>query len=293
VEIDRSLVQRFHRLRLVAPSFASGHRNGERRARATGHGMEFADYRHYQDGDDLRRVDWNAWTRLNVLLVRMFHADRNLNIHIHLDASGSMGVGKPRRIDFAGNLALTLAAIGLSQRDTVRMCCFGAAQGRNMRLVNGHDNRTLGRMIAQMSRVEPGGEVVDIRRAILINAGGRRSDRAFLISDLLLEDDQMQRAIRALSATSARPVLLHIVGGDGLTAETPGSLELRDAETGLSRFLEMTPALHVAYREQVTVWRAKVERLCARYRVQYLVATCDAPIDSLITHTLRRAAVVE
>jgi uncharacterized protein (DUF58 family) len=223
----------------------------------------------------------------------MFHADRNLNIHIHLDASGSMGVGTPRRVDFAGNLALALAAIGLSQRDTVRLCCFGGAQGSNARLVSGHDKRALGRMMAQMSRVEPGGEVVDVRRAILINAGGRRSDRAFLISDLLLEDDQMQRAIRALSATSARPVLLHILGGDGLTAATQGSLELRDAETGLRRFIEMSPALHTAYREQLTVWRAKVERLCARYRVQYLAANCEVPLDSLITQTLRRAAVVE
>jgi uncharacterized protein (DUF58 family) len=297
VQVDHALLHRLHRLRLVAPTFASGHRYGERRARATGHGMEFSDYRHYHAGDDLRRVDWNAWTRLGTVLVRLFHEDRNLRINIHLDASGSMSLGQPRRLDFAGNLALALAGIGLVQRDTVRLGCFGAASGANgsrgSTLVSGHDLRSLGGMMAALSRVEPGTGAVDMRRAILGHAGRRRADRSFLISDLLVEEDDMRRVIRALAATGSRPALLHVLGPEERDPDLLGTVELVDAETGQRRFLDVTPATREAYRAHVAQWLDSVQRLCGRYGVQYLPAYSDGSLAELMTQTLRRAAVVE
>ena len=297
MQVDQALLNRLHRLRIVAPAFASGHRYGERRARATGHGMEFADYRHYQAGDDLRRVDWNAWSRLGAVLVRLFHEDRNLRLHIHLDASGSMGLGSPRRIDFAGNLALAIAAIGLVQRDTVRLGCFGAETRSgaisDMSLVSGHDLRALGGMMQALARVEPGTGTIDMRRAILGHAGRRRADRAFLISDLLVEEDDMRRVIRALAATSARPALLHVLGPEERNPDLMGTVELVDAETGGRRFMEITPSMREAYVAHVTEWLDTVQRLCAGYGVQYLPAPSDEPLDGLITQTLRRASVVE
>ena len=119
MNIDRSLFAGAGGVRFVSPRFSTGSKQGDRRAQAIGQGSEFADHRPYHPGDDLRRVDWNAYTRLSSLLIRLYHEDRDQRINLYIDATGSMGVDD--KLDRAGDIAMCLALIGLHQRDNRRL----------------------------------------------------------------------------------------------------------------------------------------------------------------------------
>jgi len=105
VRIDRNIFAGLATLRVAAPNHAAGGRPGDRRSRARGGGVELADFRPYAPGDDLRLVDWNIFARLETVLVRLFHEDRDLSVVIIVDGSASMGFGSPRKLDHAGELA--------------------------------------------------------------------------------------------------------------------------------------------------------------------------------------------
>ncbi|MEL6345917.1 MAG: DUF58 domain-containing protein, partial [Myxococcota bacterium] len=112
VKIDPALLTVASRLRWAAPRFAQGARQGERRGRTIGQGLEFADFRPYHAGDDLRRVDWNAYQRLESLLLRLSHEDRDQRVLIVVDATGSMSL--QGKADHAASLAAGLALAGLA-----------------------------------------------------------------------------------------------------------------------------------------------------------------------------------
>ena len=103
------LLRRLEQFQLLAARRAKSSAKGERRSRARGHSVEFADYRNYVHGDDFRYLDWNLYGRLEKLFLKLYEEERELPVRIFLDASESMSFGEPRKFDFARQVA---AAIG-------------------------------------------------------------------------------------------------------------------------------------------------------------------------------------
>ena len=168
MKIDRGLFTDASGIRFVSPAFSTGSQQGDRRAQALGQGSEFADHRPYHPGDDLRRVDWNAYTRLSTLLIRLYHADRDQRVHLYIDATGSMGVED--KLDRAGNLAMCLALAGLHHRDRVVIGCL-KGEGSPV-IVSGQDTRALPAMLHALKPVTASGDGA-------FASGRRRLDRAF------------------------------------------------------------------------------------------------------------------
>src|SRR4029078_9001136 len=103
------LLRRLEQFQLLAARRAKSSAKGERRSRARGQSVEFADHRNYVAGDDFRYLDWNLYGRLDRLFLKLYGEDRKLPSTIYLDASESMPFGTPRKFDFARQVA---AAIG-------------------------------------------------------------------------------------------------------------------------------------------------------------------------------------
>jgi len=135
MRIDSRPFPEMAQFQLRASRAASGHRHGERESRISGSGLEFADFRRYQPGDALNRVDWNVYMRLQQVYVRLFHEDRDLQVNVHLDATGSMGVGT--KLDYAANVAALLCVIGLHRRDRVLLSCIGGDEHYQSQFVRG------------------------------------------------------------------------------------------------------------------------------------------------------------
>ncbi|MEC7947034.1 MAG: DUF58 domain-containing protein, partial [Myxococcota bacterium] len=196
MSIDRALLARIGRLRMAAAGLASGSGQGEQAAAALGAGVTFADHRPYAPGDDLRHVDWNIYARLDQLLVRLYHEDREQTVAVVVDASGSMGTGERSKLVHAADIAACLCLIGLLGRDAMRLVIVGEAAGP--RFVEGRDPAALPRFLSALEDVRPGADL-DLQAALLRIARQARTDQVFLLSDMLVEDSAQEATFRALA----------------------------------------------------------------------------------------------
>ena len=107
----------------------AGSARGERKTGRAGGGLEFADHRDYAPGDDLRRIDWNLFGRMEKPLVRLFEAEEELPVYVLLDRSASMGVGGPPKLELAAQVAAALAYLAARAREPVQVYPFASAVG--------------------------------------------------------------------------------------------------------------------------------------------------------------------
>jgi uncharacterized protein (DUF58 family) len=122
--LTTELLRRLEQFQLLAARRAKSSAKGERRSRARGQSVEFADYRTYVHGDDFRYLDWNLYGRLEKLFLKLYEEERELPVRIFLDASESMTFGEPRKFDFARQVAAAIGYVALSGFDRVSVIPF-------------------------------------------------------------------------------------------------------------------------------------------------------------------------
>src|SRR4030095_11705268 len=118
------LLRRLEQFQLLAARRAKSAARGERRSRARGQSVEFADYRNYAHGDDFQYLDWNLYGRLERLFVKLYEEERELPVQIFLDASESMSFGTPAKFECARRVAAALGYIALCGFDRVTARVF-------------------------------------------------------------------------------------------------------------------------------------------------------------------------
>src|SRR5271165_5806915 len=117
--LDPKFLTKLEQLELVSRKIFLGRMKGERRSKRKGQSVEFADYRNYVIGDDLRFLDWNLYARLDRLFIRLFMEEEDLHFHVLLDNSLSMDFGTPTKLHYAKQIAAALSFIGLVNMDRV------------------------------------------------------------------------------------------------------------------------------------------------------------------------------
>src|SRR5580692_10923049 len=122
--ITPELLRRLEQFQLLAARRAKSSARGERRSKARGQSVEFADHRNYTAGDDFRYLDWNLYGRLDRLFLKLYEEERELPVRIFLDASESMAFGEPRKFDFARQIAAAVGYVALCGFDRVAVHIF-------------------------------------------------------------------------------------------------------------------------------------------------------------------------
>ncbi len=265
-------------------------------ARKTGSGVEFSDHRRYQPGDDLRRVDWNAWQRQpEHVMLRLFSEDRNMRVAVLLDATGSMGTRADAqgrtKLDHAGTLVAGIALLCLTNRDFVRVGCFGGKNGAEA--ANGHDMSALPGVLELLGRTQLGRGIEDPKSTLLALSEGRRSDIALLVSDMLAPEDELEDTLRALASIGQQPILMHVVSPDDLEPDLTHSQRLVDAETGQSVEIAGGPSVQRAWRQAVTEWLADLDSRCRRLGIRRVEIHTDHSLEQVFRNQLQRAGLVQ
>src|SRR6187399_3385807 len=103
--LSPQLLAQLEKLELVTRRIFRGRMKGERRSRRKGQSVEFADFRNYVPGDDLRFIDWNLFARLDRLFLKLFLEEEDLHFYALIDDTGSMGFGEPTKLEYAKQLA--------------------------------------------------------------------------------------------------------------------------------------------------------------------------------------------
>src|SRR5215469_7128750 len=181
--LDPGFLARLEQLELVSRKIFMGRMKGERRSKRKGQSVEFADYRNYVVGDDLRFLDWNLFARLNRLFIRLFMEEEDLHVYILIDNSLSMDFGTPTKLHFAKQIAAALGFIGLVNLDRVMIEAFNDRLTQTMPAMRGR--RSLWRMLDFLQKIDPAGpsDLKQALRAFTVKCSGKGV--VVLLSDLM------------------------------------------------------------------------------------------------------------
>jgi uncharacterized protein (DUF58 family) len=286
---DETFLRQLERLLLLLRSPVRGGLKGGRRSVKRGQSVEFADYRDYAPGDDLRQLDWNVFARLEKLFVKLFVEEEDVTITLLLDASASMASGTPEKLLFAKRAAAALGYIGLASEDRVAISALGGRTSRRQVALRGSGR--VFRLLSSLSAIEPAPGPTDLVAAAR-HAAAQLSGRGVivLISDLL--DPAADRVIRELAATRSELIVLHVLSPDELDPPLEGDLRLVDAETGDG--IDITADLPTldAYRQRLAAWKESFADLAARRQASYIDLSSATHLNDLIFAELRRRRVL-
>src|SRR5215213_9617210 len=231
--LSPELLRRLEQFQLLAARRAKSSAKGERRSRARGQSVEFADYRNYVAGDDLRYLDWNLYGRLERLFLKLYEEERELPVRIFLDASESMGFGEPRKFDFARQIAAAMGYVALCGFDRVTVVPF-PNEGENittsgaLRAVRGR--KTSLQFFQNIVKLNCGG-VVDFNQALRRGAlEARQAGVAIVLSDFL-DPAGYDKGLNALVGRGFQVNAVQILSPDELAPGNYGDLRLVDAES--------------------------------------------------------------
>jgi uncharacterized protein (DUF58 family) len=285
---DEAFLRRLEQLELTSRRLTAGRTKGERRSVRRGQSVEFADYRNYAPGDDLRQLDWNVYARLERLFVKLFVEEEDVTVHLLVDASRSMDFGAPNKLDFARRAAAALAYIGLAHLDRVSIAFLGDGRADPMRAV-----RNKSRMLEVFEFLaRPRRERLTGLAEAARDYAGRLRGRGplVLLSDLM--DPGYLDALRALAATRCQLSVLHVLSSDELDPEVAADARLVDSETGQGIEVSGDDDLLERYRDRLADWQAELSAFCARRGGTYAVVRSDLELADLLFDVLRRRRVV-
>lgn len=286
---DEGFLRQLERLLLLLKSPVRGGLKGGRRSVKRGQSVEFADYRDYALGDDLRQLDWNVYARLERLFVKLFVEEEDVTITLLIDASASMASGQPEKLLFAKRAAAALGYIGLASEDRVAVSALGGRSSRRQTPLRGSGR--VFRLLSNLSAIQPTAGETDLVAAAR-HAAAQLHGRGVvvLMSDLL--DPGADRVIRELAATRSELIILHILSPDELDPPLEGDLRLVDVETGDGVDITADLATLDAYRNRLAAWKAAFADLAAKRRASYVDLASDVPLNDLIFAELRRRRVL-
>jgi uncharacterized protein (DUF58 family) len=286
---DEAFLRQLERLLLLLRAPVRGGLKGGRRSVKRGQSVEFADYREYALGDDLRQLDWNVLARLEKLFVKLFIEEEDVTITVLLDGSASMASGTPDKLQYAKRAAAALGYIGLASEDKVAISVLGGRVSRRRTSLRGSGR--VFRLLAELSAIAPADGPTDLVAAAR-NAAAQLSGRGVvvLLSDLL--DPAADRVIRELASTRSELIILHVLSPQELDPPLEGDLRLVDAETGEG--VDVTADLPTidAYRARLAAWKEGFATLAARRQATYVDLSSDVPLNELIFAELRRRRVL-
>ena len=288
--IDPAFVKKLERLHLYSKRAFIGQTKGERRSIKRGSSVEFADFRDYSLGDDLRYVDWRAYARLDKLFLKLFVEEEDLSVHLLIDSSQSMDFGQPiTKFDFARRAAAALGYVALSEQDRVSLSSFAAALGRPMPPQRGKAGLIpFFRHLEDRTVVGGGtrfGEALSQYAAQARNPG-----IAIVFSDFF--DDTYEHGLKALLARRMQIVLLHVLDPEELNPTLTGDLRLVDSETGEHREVSMSPHVVAMYKAGVDAFCGGLRAMASRYGMEYVQATTAVPMETVILGYLRRSGLL-
>ena len=286
---DEAFLRQLERLLLLMRSPVRGGLKGGRRSVKRGQSVEFADYRDYTLGDDLRQLDWNVYARLERLFVKLFVEEEDVTVTLLVDASASMATGTPPKLLFAKRAAAALGYIGLASEDRVAVSMLSGRTSRRRAALRGSGR--VFRLLSDLSAIQPvdgPSDLVAAARHAAAQLHGRGV--VVLLSDLL--DPFADKVVRELAATGSELIVLHILSPDELDPAFEGDLRLVDTETGDRVDVTADLATIDAYKTRLAAWKSGFADLAAKRRASYVDLASDVNLADLMFAELRRRRVL-
>jgi uncharacterized protein (DUF58 family) len=269
----------------------SGLMRANRASKRVGAGLEFADHRDYAAGDDLRYIDWNLYGRLDRLALRLFQEEEDLLVEVLVDASASMGVGSPPKLDLALQIGAALAYVGLANLDRVALSPLGDDDAPVLPPARGKG--AILPILRFLGAVRASGRVglAAAVRAFLGRRRRRRRGLAIVISDFY-DPAGHRAALDLLRHHRLEVVAVQVSAPQELAPDVRGDVELRDIETGETRELTVSPSVIAAYRRRHQTLLRELEGYCRERGIPCFTVASDQAFDAVVLRMFRAGGLL-
>ena len=270
---------------------------GERRSLNRGTGMEFADYRAYEPGDDLRHVDWNIYARLDRLFIKLFHTDEDLPVVLLIDNSRSMEFGSPTKLMCAKQIAAALGYIALAHADSVTL--YTCAERLSPMLPPTTSKSQFSRLTKALNAITASGQTRLTECLKQLHTYQRRSGRVVVLSDFL-DPRGYADGFKLLSGRGFALTAIHLVSPEEMDPQThlenrptDGDWLVEDAETGETKAVTINAETLAQYKDQQQTFCDNLQRFCTDQGVDYAQLKSDTSVESFVLQELHKIGFIQ
>jgi len=286
---DSKFLARLEQLELLSRKTFVGRMSGLRRSLKRGQGVEFVDYRNYVKGDDLRYLDWNLYGRLERLFLKVSLQEEDLHVHFLIDASASMGFGRPSKLFQAKRIAAALAYVALCGLDRVEMTAF--RDGLAERKPPCRGKGSIFSLFDYLSRLEPGGSTGLLTSLHHYRLSNPRPGMIFLISDFL-DPAGFEQPLKNLLSRRFDACLIQVLAREEVEPDLAGDLRLIDAETETAQEVSISPAVLKRYRRTAEFYCDQLRRFALKRGLSYVRTLTDESFDALVLQSMRGQGIL-
>jgi uncharacterized protein (DUF58 family) len=287
--LDPDFMTRLEQLEIISRKIHASRHRGERLSKRKGESAEFADYRNYVVGDDIRHIDWNIYARLDRLFLKLFLEEEELNVTILVDVSASMSEGDPPKALYARRIAAAVAYIGLCNYDRVNLYAY------NDRLVNQlvglRSRRMMSQAVQFLQRVEIAGGSHLGMAARQFALRHTQKGVALVLSDFL-DKGGFEAGLRYLLGRQLDVYVLQVLSPQELEPDLTGDLKLVDCEDEDIAEITVSKPLLDKYKANLQAYCESLREYCNRRGISYVLAPTDQPFETLVLNYLRRRGLV-
>ncbi len=286
--IDPKTLTRIASLELIARTVVDGFISGLHRSPHLGFSVNFAEYRAYRPGDDIRKIDWKVYGRTDRFFVKEYEGETNTSIHLILDCSRSMAYGSQgiRKLEYGQFLAASLGYFAFQQRDAVGFVSYDEdvidyvpARGSI-----GHLNTVL----HAIERAHPGEKTDFVKPLVSVSSRLRRRGIVVVISDLYDEPANVMDGLRHLAFRGNDVIVFQVLDPAELRFDFPNAAQFVDMETRAEMHV-IPDYVRAGYRQVLNKQIAEYEKECLKDRMDFLLIDTSQPLDSaLFSYLVRR-----
>lgn len=288
--LDPQFMARLDQLALVSRKIFAGKMRGERITKRRGESVEFADYRSYVVGDDLRFLDWNIYARLEQLFLKLFLQEEDLHVSVLLDMSKSMDWGQPNKWLYVRRLAAAVAYIGLINFDRVSLYAY--ANGLQSVLLGLRGRRLMFKVVEFLSSLECGGP------NNLPAAGKQFAIRhpqpgiVLILSDFF-EKAGYEEGLRYLLGRHYDLHVVQVLSPEEIDPVLAGDLRLTDVEDDDVAEVTVSRALINRYKANLRGYCEQLKDYCTRRGISYLFTSTETPFDQIVLTYFRQRGLLK
>jgi uncharacterized protein (DUF58 family) len=283
--LDSAVLGRLARLQVHSRLPMIGNVTGMHKSPHRGSSVEFAEYRKYVPGDDIRHIDWRVLARTDRYYMKEFEADTNLRCYMVIDRSASMGFagGEVSKLDFARKLAATLAYLLVHQGDAVGMQCF--SKKIDQEVPPRHNAAHLKNLFDLLAEIKPEGEteIIDILHEIAEK--NRQRALILIFSDFLVDPAELMDCFQHLRYRKHDLAIFHLLDRAELDFDFDRPIRFMDMESSFSMVTDPV-TLRGRYLDALYKHADGLKQGCSEHQIDYLRVVTDEDYEGLLANFL-------
>jgi uncharacterized protein (DUF58 family) len=267
----------------------AGKMKGERRSKRRGQSVEFADYRNYVVGDDLRFIDWNIYARLDRLFLKLFLEEEDLALYVLVDVSKSCDYGDPHKALYLKKVAAALGYIGLVNYNRVSISAM--ANGIVAETGGLRGRRRVAQMLDFIGRLKPEGPSYFADACKRFALAHRQKGVCVVLSDFF-DKGGYENGLRYVAGGKYDLFAVHVLSPQEINPELQGDLKLKDMEDDDMAEVSITQPLLKRYKSNLNAYCLALKEYVTRRGGTYLFTSTAVPFDTLVLNYLRERGLL-